>query len=328
MSTFSRLQRPRWQQRALMALCALLLLASIGFGLRTYVSFQLMQSAYAAGLPGVSSLRGWMTLRYVATTYRASETVLIARLGLASATDPDTTLKTIAERNDVAPLDYVQRTQRVVAELAPALAESRESTSTSWLGAFGDQFLAALLLYGYPALGLTLFLGALGVPLPAGLLAAVTGSLAAQGKLDWFWASTLAITASVLGDVVGYGLGRLVSVKFLNRWGHWVGYTLKNQSKVEGMFQRHGVLTLLLSRPLVSYLSSVVNLLAGVIRYQLPAFLILTVMGRLLWTCAYMGLGYVVGGDLDAATRFLQNLAGLLISSALLVAAALKLQQR
>ena len=309
-----------------MALCVLLLLASIGFGLRAYVSMQLMRSAYAAGLPGVSSLRGWMTLRYVATTYRAPESALLARLGLAPTTDPDTTLKTIAERNNVAPLDYVQRTQRVVAALAPTLAVSRETTRVSWLTAFGDQFLAALLLYGYPALALTLFLGALGLPLPAGLLAAVTGSLAAQGKLDWLWAGTLAITASVLGDAVGYGLGRLASVKFLNRWGYWLGYTLKNQIKVEKIFQHHGVLTLLLSRTLVSHLSSVVNLLAGVIRYQLPTFLILAIMGRLLWTSAYMGLGYAVRGDLDAATSFLQNLAGVLISLALLMTAAMATQ--
>jgi len=40
-----------------------------------------------------------------------------------------------------------------------------------------------------------------------------------------------------------------------------------------------------------------------------------------------MGLGYAVGGDLEAATRFLQNLAGALISLALLMWAGLALRK-
>lgn len=329
MSIKSFFQYPRWRQRAFLALCALALLASIGFGFRAYVSLQLMRSAYAVGVPGVSSLRGWMTLRYVATTYRVAEPALIAGLDLAPATDLNTDLKTIAERASVPPMDYVQGVQRVVANLAPTQTAEQASINASptWLSAFGDRFLAALLLYGYPVLGLTLLLGALGLPLPAGLLAAVTGSLASQGKLDWLLAGSIAVMASVTGDALGYGLGRLTSVKFLTRWGGWVGYTPARHSKVSGMFQHHGKLTLLLSRTLISHLSLVVNLLAGVIRYGLPAFLAYAIVGRLLWTGAYMGLGYAVGGDLEAATRFLQNLAAALISLALLMWAGLALRK-
>ncbi len=40
--------------------------AAAWFALRTYSSFRLLQSAQAVGQPHVSSLRAWMTLRYVA----------------------------------------------------------------------------------------------------------------------------------------------------------------------------------------------------------------------------------------------------------------------
>jgi hypothetical protein len=49
MSIKSPFQQHRWRQRASLALCALALLASIGFGLRAYVSLQLMRAAYAVG---------------------------------------------------------------------------------------------------------------------------------------------------------------------------------------------------------------------------------------------------------------------------------------
>jgi membrane protein DedA with SNARE-associated domain len=72
----------------------------------------------------------------------------------------------------------------------------------------------------------------------------------------------------------------------------------------------------LLTRTLVSYLSSVVSLLAGVSRYRLTEFVVLAVIGRLMWTSAYLGLGYVIGADLEATAGFLTNLSGMLVSLA------------
>ena len=75
-----------------------------------------------------------------------------------------------------------------------------------------------------------------------------------------------------------------------------------------------------LSRTLASHLSGVMNLLAGASRYRLDVFVIFTIIGRLMWTCAYLGLGYGVGADLEAAAGFLMNLSFFLISLAVLVA--------
>jgi len=320
--------RGRWPRRALIALCAVAALASVLFALRTTWSLQLLRSAYAVGAPGVSSLRPWMTLRYVASTWRVPEAALIERLGLADTTDPATELKTLAEHDGTSRLDYVQRVQAVVAELAPPRAADRDAAPANWLAAFTDRFLAGLLAYGYPVLGLTLLLGAIGLPLPAGLVAAMAGSLVAQGQMSGLGASALAVTASVLGDVAGYGLGRLASVPFLDRWGRWIGYTPARRARVARLIGRYDVPTMLLSRTLVSSLSAAVNLLAGTSRYHLTRFVALTVVGRLLWTSAYLGLGWGVGGDLEAATRFLQNLAGLLVALAVLTGTALALRRR
>lgn len=45
--------------------------------------------------------------------------------------------------------------------------------------------------------------------------------------------------------------------------------------------------------------------------------------GRLLWTSAHLGLG----GGLDVATRFPQNLAGLLVALAVLAGSGLALRR-
>ncbi len=289
------------------------------FGLRTYGSFRLLRSAYEAGAPMTSSIRGWMTLKYVASTYRAPDAALVDELGLPSGTDPNTSLRTLAERAGVAPSVYTQRVQRVIANLTSNVRSDRSNDNASWLGAIGDQVLTALLVYGYPALGLTLLFGAIGFPLPDGIATTVAGSLASQGRIDWFWASTIAVIASVLGDAAGYGLGRLLSQKFLDRHGHWLGLTATRRARVQSLFDRWGLLTVFITRTFMSYLSSIASLLAGFSRYRLPKFLATALIGRMVWTAGYFGLGFGIGADWEAATSFLTNLSILLLLLVVLI---------
>jgi membrane protein DedA with SNARE-associated domain len=295
-------------------------LPTVLFGLRTFGSFRLLRSAYEAGAPMTSSIRPWMTLKYVAATYHAADAALVEQLGLPPTTDRNTSLKTLAERADVAPSVYTQRVQRVIAGLTPDIRSDSTNGSAGWLGTIGDEVLTALLVYGYPALGLTLFLGAIGLPLPDGVATTLAGSLASQGRIDWFWATAIAVTASLLGDAVGYGLGRLLSQKFLERHGAWLGYTSARRGRVQSLFDRWGLLTVFITRTFVSYLSSIASLLAGVSHYRLPKFLATALVGRLVWTAGYFGLGYGIGADWEAATSFLTNLSILLLLSVVLIA--------
>ena len=175
-------------------------------------------------------------------------------------------------------------------------------------------------MYGYPALGLTLLLGAIGLPLPDGIATTVAGSLASQGRIDWFWAGTVAVIASVLGDAAGYGLGRLLSQNFLERHGHWLGLTATRRARVQSLFARWGLLTVFITRTFMSYLSSIASLLAGFSHYRLPKFLATALVGRVVWTAGYFGLGYGIGADWEAATSFLTNLSVLVLLLALLTA--------
>lgn len=315
--------RTRWMPAILLALLVMVTLPAAMFGFRTYRSLLLLHSAYRLGAPAVSGIRAWMTLRYVVSTYgHVPEAVLIRRLGLPPDTPPDTSVRSLAERAGIPPLQYVQRVQQAVADVAPTVVPAQAGATTSWFGAVRDDFLAAMLAYGYPVLGLTLLLGAIGLPLPTGLSMALAGSLAEQGRMSWLWAGAVAVTASVLGDVVGYGLGRVLGREFLERWGRWLGYTPARHVRVRKLFERWGGVTVLLSRTFVEPLSSVANLLAGAGRFRLLHFVAYIIIGRLIWTSAFLALGYGVGGDLEAATAFLRNLTGFLVCLTLLVALA------
>jgi membrane-associated protein len=313
--------RSNWVRRIATAAFVVAAFATVLFGARTYRSFLYLRSAYEAGMPMTSSIRAWMTLGYVAGTYRATASTLVEQLALPPGTDPNTTLKSLAERAAISPTQFVQRVQRAIADITPNVRSDDASETSSWLGAIGDEVLSALLMYGYPVLGLTLFLCAIGLPLPDGIATTVAGSLVARGRMDWALAATITVSAAMIGDTVGYGLGRLLSREVLERHGRWFGYTPTRRIRVRQLFKQWGATTIFITRTFMSYLSPVASVLAGVSYYGLGKFLALAIVGRLIWSAGYLGLGYEIGADWEAAVGFLTNLSLLFLSLMLLLGA-------
>jgi membrane protein DedA with SNARE-associated domain len=240
-----------------------------------------------------------------------------------SETSSETTLRSLADRQGMAPFAYVQRVQRAIAGAAPVPPPPSGRAPPTWVERLSDDILSALLRHGYAILALTLLLGAIGLPVPSGLSAMIAGSLSAAGSMNWLAAGMVAVAASVSGDAAAYGLGRSLSERFIARRGRWFGMTVHRQARARAIFEHWGGATVLMTRTLVSHLSSVVSLLAGMSRYRLAAFLAFALAGRVLWTAAYLGLGYAIGGNFDAAAGFLANLSGLLLSLAVLAGSGL-----
>jgi membrane-associated protein len=81
-----------------------------------------------------------------------------------------------------------------------------------------DFLLTNLLNHGALVLGSTLFLAALGVPLPATMLVVATGAFSRQGVMSLQVAASVAVAAAVAGDACSYLLGQLVGERLTSRW--------------------------------------------------------------------------------------------------------------
>lgn len=306
-------------------LLAVIIASAIAMALfagRTYRSFVFLQSAFETGAPMTASVRPWMTLDYVANAYRIPTEVLVGRLALSAHVEPGKTLKSLADQIGESPSELTVRVQKSIAALLGNARVSRSDESSGLLRSVVEQFLTALMQYGYPVLGLTLLLGSFGFPLPDGIVTAVAGSLVAQGRLHWLYASAIAVGASVLGDAAAYGLGHWLNSKVLERHGYWLGYTRTRHASVERLFDRWGAATIFLTRTLISHLSSATSLLAGMGHYRLWKFLVIALVGRVIWTAAYLWIGYRIGADWEATMSFFSNLSGLLAALIVLVASS------
>ena len=302
-------------------LAVLLLLAGLAgtyqFAWRSYGTYGILRSAYEVGLPSTSSLRAWMTPEFIADTYGISVERLIAGIGVPAGTSADTPLFKIAEARQQPRIELVRRAQKVIAEEGAISSEDGVVSVENGAGSEAtteETALSAMLAYSYPALGLILLFGAIGAPVPTGFATVLAGALAADGTMDWPLAASVAIIASVGGDIVGYGVGRFAGNNFVDHYGRYFGYSGNNKVRIETLFARWGGVTVFLTRTLVSHLSSVASVLAGISRYAFLGFMIFAVAGRILWTAAYFGAGYYVGTDIEASSSFLGNVTGLAIS--------------
>jgi membrane protein DedA with SNARE-associated domain len=187
-----------------------------------------------------------------------------------------------------------------------------------------DLFLNGMVTYGPLALGLALFFGPLGLPVPTGLLVLAAGAFARQGLIAWPVGLAVGLAATILGDVVSYALGRLA--------GGW-GTRLQGRKQAlwqaaQDRFQRYGGLAVYATRVLLTSLDVPTNLIAGGSGYAFGRFLAWDLLGRVTWIALYGGLGYALGSQWGAAAAALSRYGGWLAVGALLAAGGYWLLRR
>jgi membrane-associated protein len=167
--------------------------------------------------------------------------------------------------------------------------------------------------YGYPALGITMFAAAFGVPLPAGPMLLAAGAFAAQGDFNVAILTGIATGASVGGDCTGYVVGRLWGSKLLDwlprsRVGRrFIKPQTTHRSRL--YFRRHGAWAVFLTRFLLVWLGSITNLVAGTELYPFRTFLLWDVIGEVLGAVIPLTLGFVVGASWETASNMLGTIS-------------------
>jgi membrane-associated protein len=166
-----------------------------------------------------------------------------------------------------------------------------------------EQILAALAQYGAPALFAVTAIASIGVPLPVSLLLIVTGSLVAQGVMPMWLAIALACGGSVMGDQIGYAIGRYGGAALVSRFSGMLGGP-ERMAKAEAHARRWGGPGVFLSRWLVTPLGSLINFTSGIAEYPWMRFLMWDVLGEALGAILYILLGRIFSDRvlaLDAA---------------------------
>jgi membrane protein DedA with SNARE-associated domain len=156
--------------------------------------------------------------------------------------------------------------------------------------------------YGYLAVVVLIALESMGVPLP-GETMLITAAIYAGSthRLNIGLVILAAVAGAVLGDNLGYFIGREGGYRLLRRSGHRVGITDARLRLGEYLFGRYGAQVVFFGR-FVAILRALAALLAGVNHMPWPRFLTFNAAGGFCWAMVYGIGGYAFGRELDRVT--------------------------
>jgi membrane protein DedA with SNARE-associated domain len=264
------------------------------------------------------AIRGWMTVGYVAHSYHVEPDVLYLALGLPDKQPDRRPLRKIALIQNRSMDEIKTVLQDAIIHAHPLTAAATSVTARTKSRSMGtamglvDQLLAALLLYGQPALFGLIVIAAIGAPLPVNLMLVAAGSFVEQGEMKLWLVVIVATTAAVLGDLIGYGLSRWGGRRLVARISHNLGGEDKIQ-KTEALAKQWGGPGIFFSRWLVTSLAPWLNVTSGIAEYPWPRFILWAVLGDVLWVVLYVTLGYVFSDRVQAIAEVLGYLVWVIL---------------
>src|SRR5215213_1625995 len=167
-----------------------------------------------------------------------------------------------------------------------------------------EQVLSLIEQYGYLVVFFGVMLESTGVPLPGETILLAAGFLAQRGHIDVGDAIVFGILGAVVGDQIGYWVGRKGGRPFVLRWGHYVRVTPERLERAERFFVRHGGKAVFLAR-FFAGLRVFGALVAGISQMRWRTFVFYNVLGGAVWATAVVLVGYLAGGSLGLVERWL-----------------------
>lgn len=147
---------------------------------------------------------------------------------------------------------------------------------------------------GLPLLFALIAVETIGVPVPGETALITAGILASQGRLPIEGVIAVAATAAILGDNVGFLIGRRYGRRLLTAPGPLSRHRLRVIEIGEPFFDRHGPKAVFLGR-FVSGLRITAAWMAGISRMHWPLFTFYNAAGGIVWAATFGLLAYYGG---------------------------------
>jgi membrane protein DedA with SNARE-associated domain len=157
--------------------------------------------------------------------------------------------------------------------------------------------------WGYLAIFAVVILGNMGLPIPEETILILAGYLVWDGQLRLPIVLGVGIFSAVLGDNLGYWMGRGFGRRAIERYGHWILVTPERLDVTQQFVTRYGAMAVFVARflPGLRFLAGPV---AGITGLRPVPFIVANVLGASLYVPGTVAAGYAIGYGLgDYLTR-------------------------
>lgn len=169
--------------------------------------------------------------------------------------------------------------------------------AAGYLGLFGIIFAETGLLVGFF--------------LPGDSLLFTAGILAAEGYLNISLLLIVLAGAAIIGDSVGYTIGRKLGPKIFTKEESLL-FNKKHIKRAQEYFDKHGPKTIIIAR-FVPIVRTFAPTIAGVGKMNYAKFLAYNVIGGILWVCGLTILGYFLGIKIDNIDKYILPIVAVII---------------
>ncbi|MEM1484242.1 DedA family protein [Oscillospiraceae bacterium PP1C4] len=166
-------------------------------------------------------------------------------------------------------------------------------------------------------------------PIPSEVILTFGGFMTTYSNMNVWGVIAVATVGSVLGAIILYGVGRLLSPERLECWlngkiGRMLHFKAGDVTKACLWFEKRGKSTVFFCR-CIPIVRSLISIPAGMARMGMWLFLLLTTAGSLVWNIILVYLGVVAGASWELIVGYMDTYSiitlGVLCAAALVVAA-------
>jgi membrane protein DedA with SNARE-associated domain len=153
--------------------------------------------------------------------------------------------------------------------------------------------------YGYLAVFGLVLLEDFGVPVPGETVLILAAVYAGSGRLNVWLVGLLAFAGAVIGDNIGFAIGRFGGRLLVDRYGRYVLLTAERLDRVTAFFERRGAGVIVVAR-FIEGLRQANGIIAGTTGMHWARFLAFNALGALLWVAVWVSVGYFSGSHITS----------------------------
>lgn len=167
----------------------------------------------------------------------------------------------------------------------------------------------------------------LGLLVPAEATVLLGGFLASRGYFELEHVLLATIGGALVGDQIGYVLGRMYGIRVAVRGGPIGRLWRRYEARATRLFRRRSILSVAVAR-YISFVRTLMPWFAGMSGMAYRRFLLYDLIGIVGWSVASVALGYLAGASWQLVAGAVGTFSGIVIGLILLVAFTAALRQR
>ena len=181
--------------------------------------------------------------------------------------------------------------------------------------------------YGYAVVFVGVLLENAGLPVPGETALLAGAALSRSGALFLPWVVATAIVAAILGDNIGFTIGRRGGRALVDRFGPKIGLSPPRVEQFDAFFDRHGAKTVFIAR-FVTGLRVFGAILAGTSGMPWGRFLVYNGTGAVAWATTFGAVGYFLAYSWETLEEWIGRTGFALLAAAALIAIVAVLRRR